>query len=83
MIVNKVAVSGGGDNALALKSKFSLGKKLKSYDIHVSNSYIASNDCNALQIGSETVGDFEDVGFENITIMDGTLQVIRPSTHLT
>ena len=48
-------VSGGGDDAIALKSDFSLGEELESYNITVRNSSIGSDGCNALQFGSETV----------------------------
>ena len=43
-------------------------KRLESYNVTVANSVVGSNGCNALQFGSETLGDFSDFLFENITI---------------
>eukprot|EP00039_Didymoeca_costata_P002504 m.60629 g.60629 ORF g.60629 m.60629 type:complete len:484 (+) comp11339_c0_seq3:286-1737(+) len=68
VLVDNVIISGGGDDALALKSDYSTGAVLNSYDIKVTNSMIGSNGCNALQFGSETVGPFNDILFENLTL---------------
>ena len=38
VLVDNVTISGGGDDALALKSDYSLGTSLPSYDIVVKNS---------------------------------------------
>jgi len=51
-----------------LKSDYSLGAALDSYDITVRDSHIGSNGCNALQFGSETVGDFYNITFVNLTL---------------
>ena len=61
-------ITGGGDDAIAVKSDFSLGKELESFDIVVANSVIGSTSCNGLQIGSETVGPIYNARFENISI---------------
>jgi hypothetical protein len=45
-----------------------LGKIVESFDVNVTNSVIGSNGCNALQFGSETLGNFHDYLFENITV---------------
>merc|ERR1712146_600696 len=66
--IDRCTIRGGGDDAVALKSDYSLGSLLESYDIVVSNSHIGSNGCNALQFGSETVGPFYNILFENITV---------------
>jgi hypothetical protein len=59
---------GGGDDVLALKSDFSLGRKLLSENIVVRNCKL-STACNALQFGSETAGDFRKVRVSNIEIV--------------
>jgi hypothetical protein len=53
-----VFVKGGGDDSLAIKSDFSLGAVIPSYNITVRLSTISTNGATALEIGSETVGDF-------------------------
>lgn len=59
---------------MCLKSDFSLGKALPSYNHTYRNSRISSNGCNALNFGSESVGqsptagEFRDILFENITV---------------
>eukprot|EP00746_Dinoflagellata_sp_MGD_P132493 gnl/MRDRNA2_/MRDRNA2_66205_c0_seq1.p1 gnl/MRDRNA2_/MRDRNA2_66205_c0~~gnl/MRDRNA2_/MRDRNA2_66205_c0_seq1.p1 ORF type:complete len:561 (+),score=78.39 gnl/MRDRNA2_/MRDRNA2_66205_c0_seq1:48-1685(+) len=66
--VNNVHIHGGIDDAVVLKSDFSIGAELESYDIVVSNSIIGSKTCNALNFGSETVGAFHDIFWENLTV---------------
>ncbi len=58
----------GGDDAIKLGSDLSLGKVLPSENITVRNCLLASG-CNALQFGSETIGEFRDIRFENIRIL--------------
>jgi polygalacturonase len=60
--------SGGGDDALVLKSDYSVGRVLPVYNVIVRNSRISSNGCNALNFGSETVGDFSNITWENIVV---------------
>ena len=48
-------------------SDLSLGKALPSENITVRNCYLASG-CNTLQFGSETIGSFKNIRFENIRI---------------
>merc|ERR1712139_287017 len=67
VLVDQTTIKGGLDDAIVLKSDYSLGKPLQSSAIVVKNSQLGS-DCNAMNIGSETVGDFEDVLFENIVV---------------
>ena len=57
----------GGDDAIKFGSDLSLGKARPSENIIVRNCYLASG-CNALQFGSETIGSFKNIRFENITI---------------
>jgi len=59
--------AGGGD-AIKLGSDLSLGKARPSENITVRNCFLASG-CNALQFGTETIGSFKNIRFENIRIM--------------
>ena len=61
-------ISGGGDDAVKFGAEWSRGKRLASFNVTVANSVVGSNGCNALQFGTETLGDFSDFLFENITI---------------
>ena len=57
----------GGDDAIKFGSDLSLGKARPCENITVKNCYLASG-CNTLQFGSETIGSFKNIRFENITI---------------
>ena len=57
----------GGDDAIKFGSDLSLGKARPSENITVRNCFLASG-CNTLQFGSETIGSFKNISFENITI---------------
>ena len=59
--------TGCGDDTLALKSDYALGRKIDSANIYVWNCYFESV-ANALQFGSESVGDFRNANFWNIRI---------------
>jgi hypothetical protein len=61
-------VGGGGDDALALKSDWSLGRPLATVNVSVRDSVLGSLGNNAMNIGSETVGDFSDIRFRNISV---------------
>ena len=65
--VHDCKFTGCGDDTLALKSDYALGRKIDSENIYVWNCYLETA-CNALQIGAETVGDFRNVNFWNIRI---------------
>jgi hypothetical protein len=58
---------GLGDDAVALKSDYALGRRIDSRNIYVWNCYFETA-AGALQIGSETLGDFRNVNFWNIRI---------------
>ena len=58
----------GSDDAIALKSDYSLGKDLNVENIVIQNCEIASRTCNGFQIGSETVGNFKDIRVEDCKI---------------
>jgi polygalacturonase len=58
----------GSDDAMVLKSDYALGQKIGGSNIHIVNCWITSTENNALQIGSETVGNFTDVSWANIGI---------------
>jgi polygalacturonase len=59
--------TGCGDDTLALKSDYTLGRKIDSENIYIWDCYFETA-CNALQFGSETVGNFRNVNFWNIRI---------------
>jgi polygalacturonase len=58
----------GSDDSMCLKADYALGAKITNQDIHVDNCKILSTGNNAVQFGSETVGDFYDVTFSHLTI---------------
>jgi len=58
----------GGDDAIKLGSDLSLGKALPSENITVRSCFLASG-CNTLQFGTETIGSFKNIRFENIRII--------------
>ncbi|HEY6069786.1 MAG TPA: glycosyl hydrolase family 28 protein [Chthoniobacterales bacterium] len=59
--------TGCGDDSLALKSDYALGRKIESANIYVWNCYFETA-TNALQIGAESVGDFRNINFWNVRI---------------
>jgi hypothetical protein len=59
--------TGCGDDTVALKSDWALGRRVQSENIYVWDSYFESA-CNALQFGSETAGDFCNINFWNVGI---------------
>src|SRR5438270_2165563 len=59
--------TGCGDDTLALKSDYALGRKIESANIYVWNCYFESV-ANALEFGAESVGDFRNANFWNIRI---------------
>ena len=58
----------GGDDAIKLGSDLSLGKAWACKNITVRNCFLASG-CNTLQFGTETIGSFKNIRFENIRIL--------------
>jgi hypothetical protein len=67
VMVRDCNITGCGDDAIALKSDYALGRKIASANITVSDCHLETA-ANALQIGSETVGDVRDVSFSRISI---------------
>ena len=65
--VRNCNITGCGDDAIALKSDYALGRKIASANITVTDCHLESAG-NAMQIGSETVGDIRDVSFSRIGI---------------
>lgn len=59
-------IAGGGDDAFVLKSDYSLGAVLPVANVSLEDSSISSNGATALEIGTETVGDFSNIQFRNI-----------------
>ena len=68
VLVQRLRVHSGGDDALALKSDYSLGRVLPVTNVTVLDSELSSDGCNALNFGSETVGDFTHIRWENIVV---------------
>jgi polygalacturonase len=65
-----LSITGGGDDAFALKSDCTLGKAIVTDNVTVSNATLGSG-ANALQIGSETWGDFQNISWFNIKVING------------
>jgi polygalacturonase len=65
-----LTITGGGDDAFAIKSDCTMGKPLVTQNITISDSTLGSG-CNALQIGSETWGDFRDISWSSIKVVRG------------
>jgi polygalacturonase len=65
-----LTITGGGDDAFALKSDCAVGKPMVTDNVTVRDSTIGSG-CNALQIGSETWGDFQNISWSNIEVVKG------------
>lgn len=65
--VHDCSFTGCGDDTIAVKSDFALGRKIDSENIFVWNCYFESA-CNALQIGSESIGDFRNINFWSIRV---------------
>ena len=63
-------ITGGPDDAFALKNDCALGQPLVTDNVTVSDSVLGSG-CTALQIGSETWGNFQNIAWSNITVVDG------------
>ncbi len=55
----------GHDDALVFKSDYALGKKGDTENVTVENCSMHSS-CNAIQFGTETIGAFRNIRFENI-----------------
>jgi polygalacturonase len=65
-----LSIVDGPDDAFALKSDCVLGKALPTDNVTVTNSTIGSGD-NALQFGSETWGDFQNISWSHIKVVKG------------
>lgn len=59
--------TGCGDDTVALKSDYALGRKIVSANIYVWNCYLESAS-NAVVVGAETVGDFQNLNFWDIRV---------------
>lgn len=58
----------GSDDAMVLKSDYALGTKIDSHDIVITDCQIFSTQNNALQFGSETVGNFTNVSWSHLQL---------------
>jgi polygalacturonase len=65
-----LSITGGGDDAFALKSDCATGQPALTDNVTVADSTLGSG-CNALQIGSETWGDFQNISWSNIEVIKG------------
>ena len=63
--MERVDIQGGGDDACVFKSDFSLGRIINSFNVRVNNCTFGTRGATALEIGSETVGDFYDYRLTN------------------
>jgi polygalacturonase len=71
--IHDVTMANCSDDTIALKSDYSLGRILTTDNVTVANCTVQSGStsgggANGLQFGSETVGDFQNISFSNITI---------------
>jgi hypothetical protein len=64
-------ITGGPDDAFALKNDCALGKPLPTDNVTVRDSTFSASIANAVQIGSETWGDFQNISWSNIKITGG------------
>lgn len=65
--VRRCRIAHCGDDALALKSDYALGRKIDCANIRVSDCFLSCAG-NTMQIGSESVGDFRDIAFSHIEV---------------
>lgn len=71
VLVENINMYGGADDALKFGSDYSRGREIASYNVHVRDSSIGSDAVDAIVIGTETVGDFYNFTFENLTLTGG------------
>ena len=81
VLAERLEVHGGNDDAFALKSDWSVGRRIDSYNITLRDSSLSSNGCNCLQFGSETSGNFFDILFSNISCLQSGKAGIGISTN--
>jgi polygalacturonase len=67
VVVRNCRFIGCSDDTLAIKSDWALGRMLGGENIYVRDCHFESG-ANALQFGSETIGDIRNVYFSRITI---------------
>jgi hypothetical protein len=63
-----LTITGGPDDAFALKNDCTLGKPLGTSNVTVKDGTFGVSVANALQIGSETWGNFENIAWSNIKV---------------
>jgi polygalacturonase len=59
----------GGDDAIGIKSDYSLGHTLPSHNIYIRNCRLGSAGANGIQFGSETVGNISNVHISDCKIV--------------
>lgn len=60
----------GSDDAMVLKSDYALGRKINSHDVIITDCKILSTQNNALQFGSETVGNFTNISWSHLQLTE-------------
>ena len=68
VVAAELRIEGGGDDAFVLKSDYSLGAVLPTRNVTLTDSVLGTRGATALEIGSESVGDFENLRFRNLTV---------------
>lgn len=66
--VHDTRILGCGDDTIALKSDYSMGRRLATENVSVWHATVESG-CNGLQFGSETAGDFRNISFADVDIL--------------
>jgi hypothetical protein len=66
--VNRLTVKNVGDDACALKNDYAQGHRLLTQDTYIHDSSFHTK-CNAIQVGSETAGDFRNCHWQRITVL--------------
>jgi hypothetical protein len=81
VLAERMRVHGGNDDAFALKSDWSVGRRIDTRNVTLRDSSLSSNGCNCLQFGSETSGNFDHIRYHNITCTQSGKSGIGISTN--
>ena len=68
------------DDAIGIKNDYALGVRELTQNVNVWNCTVESQ-CNGIQFGSETAGDFKDIHYKDITILKGSKSGIGLQTN--
>jgi hypothetical protein len=78
--LHDLSITACRDDTIAFKSDWSVGKRLLTDNVTVTKSTVESN-CHALQIGCESAGDFQNIAFSDITILQAGKSGIGVQTN--